>query len=170
MTVTLETERLILRQPQPKDWEGFRDFSMSDRAAGIGGPYTLGYAWRMFAAELGHWDIRGYGMFAVTTKDDDTALGFVGPWYPADWPETEIAWMVWDKAEGKGIAFEAAQAALDYAFNTLGWDTAVSYIAPGIDRSVALAQRLGAAHDPDAPQPKPDAPCHVYRHPKPEAA
>ena len=169
MTPTLTTERLILRRPNGGDWPRVRDFFMSDRAEHIGGPHTLGKAWRNFAAEVGHWDILGFGMWAVTLKGDDTVLGLIGPWCPADWPETEIGWLIFDGSEGKGIAFEAARAAVDHAFSVLGWDTAVSYIDPANTRSRALAERLGATYDPNAPQPKPDEPCLVYRHPKPEA-
>ena len=48
--LTLPTGRLTLRRPHPSDWNACRDFFMSDRAAGIGGPYDLGKAWRAFAA------------------------------------------------------------------------------------------------------------------------
>lgn len=164
----LETVRLILRRPNGSDWPQARDFFTSDRATGIGGPLTLGKAWRSFAAEIGHWDILGYGMWAVTRRGDDTAVGLIGPWCPADWPETEIGWMIWaDDLEGTGIATEAARAAIDHAWQVLGWSTAVSYIAPDNTRSIRLAERLGAVHDPDAPQPKPETPCLVYRHPAP---
>lgn len=166
----LTTDRLILRRPQPKDWEPFRDFLMSERSKGVGGPQPLGAAWRAFAAELGHWEIRGYGMWTVTRKGDDTGIGMIGPWVPDDWPETEIGWMIWSAdAEGTGIAFEAAAAAVDHAWHVLKWDTVVSYVAYDNTRSAALARRLGAEIDPDAPQPKPEKPCNVFRHPKPEA-
>lgn len=169
MSAHLTTERLILRAPQPADWEPFRDFIMSERSKGIGGPHDLGKAWRAFAAEVGHWQIFGYGMWVVTMKGSDAGIGMVGPWTPADWPETEIGWMVWsDKVEGKGIAREAAEAAIAHAWNELQWDTIVSYVAHDNHRSAALAEKLGAVVDPDAPQPKPDEPCLVYRHPKPE--
>jgi RimJ/RimL family protein N-acetyltransferase len=168
MTHTLETERLILRKPKACDWDGFKTFAMSDRAIGIGGPHNLGKAWRSFAAEIGHWDMLGYGMFAVTQKGDDTAIGLVGPWAPADWPENELAWMVWGNVEGKSVAYEAATATRDFVFHTLGWETAVSYVDEGLDRSAALAVRLGAHLDPNAKSPV-GKPSLVYRHPKPEA-
>jgi RimJ/RimL family protein N-acetyltransferase len=163
----IETANLILRRPVASDWESYRAFTMSPRSATLGGPYSLGRAWRNFAAEFGHWDIRGFGMFAVTRKGSDEALAMIGPWYPGDWPETEVGWMVLsDKAEGKGLAFEAADAAIDHAYKVLGWDTVVSYVAPGNTRSARLAERLGAVVDPSAPQPKPEEPCLVYRHPR----
>src|SRR5690606_7819868 len=120
--------RLILRPPAPQDWDAFRDFMMSDRATAFGGHKNLGKAFRSFAAELGHWQINGFGMWAVTLKDDatDTARALIGPWHPPDWPEPEVGWMVLDsECEGKGIATEAAAAAVDYAYRVLGWSTVV---------------------------------------------
>ncbi len=166
----LTTDRLILRKPDARDVDAIVSFFMSERGASVGGPYSLAKAWRQCAAEIGHWDIRGYGMFAVTTKDNDDIIGLIGPWFPEDWPETEIGWMMFEGSEGKGYAFEAAQAAVAHAYETLGWDTVVSYIAEDNTRSIALAQRLGAQHDPSAPQPMPGKPCLVYRHPTPQEA
>ena len=170
----IETARLTLRRPLPRDWEAFRDFMLSDRATMFGSHGHLGRAFRAFAGELGHWEIRGYGLFAVTRRgespEQDRALALVGPWNPPDWPETEVGWMVLDRAvEGTGIAREAAEAALGYAWGTLGWPTVVSYILEGNDRSVRLAERLGARLDPDAPRPEaPGKTVLVYRHPRPE--
>jgi RimJ/RimL family protein N-acetyltransferase len=161
----LKTDRLVLRRPTADDWPAFHDFMMSDRSAAFGLDHDLGRIWRAFAAELGHWEIFGYGMWAVTRLGDDTALGLVGPWSPPDWPETEIGWMILsDTVEGSGIATEAAMAAVDHAFNVLGWDTVVSYIAPDNTRSIRLAEKLGAVLDTDAIGPKADT--LVYRHPK----
>lgn len=169
-TPTLETERLVLRGPKPSDADIFIAFYGTDRARFVGGPMGPKGAWGFFATEIGHWTIRGYGMFVVTLKGDDTPLGIVGHWCPHGWPETEIGWVLFDKEnEGKGIAYEAAKACIDHAWNVLKWDTIVSYISFGNDASVALAERLGAVKDSAAPQPKPDDPCFVYRHPKPDA-
>ena len=165
-TRTIETERLNLRAPTAEDWPVMRDFFMSDRAAFVGGPYTLAKAWRHFAAEIGHWVIKDFGMWAVTDKSDGTLYGLVGPWCPDDWPEQEVGWVITHAAEGKGIAYEAATAVVRDCFDTLGWSTVVSYIDPDNTRSIKLAERMGAVLDADAPQPKPDQPCLVYRHPK----
>ena len=169
MIQPIETERLILRRPAPRDQDICVDFFMSERAVGVGGPFNLHAAWRHFAYELGHWEINGFGMWAVTMKGDDTILGLIGPWFPADWPEREIGWMVFGNAEVKGIAFEAAEAAIKHARTTLGWTNFVSYIDKDITRSIVLAERLGATLDKDAKGP--DAhPCLVYRHPIEEVA
>ncbi|SEM99398.1 Protein N-acetyltransferase, RimJ/RimL family [Loktanella fryxellensis] len=168
---TLQTSRLTLRHPDAGDWGAFRDFMMSDRAAQFTQNGDLGRAWRSFAAELGHWDIFGYGMWAVTLRGDRTALGLIGPWTPPDWPEPEIGWMIFDPAtEGTGIATEAARASLTYAFNALGWTTAVSYIHPDNARSIALAERLGAVRDASATRPAAYPDSAVWRHAAPHTA
>lgn len=166
----IETARLRLRRPEPRDWEAFRDFMMSDRGHEFGSHRNLGKAFRSFAAELGHWDILGFGMFVVEEKATGATVALVGPWNPPDWPEREIGWMVLSaEAEGKGIAREAAEAALDHIWRVLKWDTVVSYIAKGNDRSVALAERLGARLDPAAAGPEAAGrTVLVYRHPRPE--
>ena len=49
--------------------------------------------------------------------------------------------------EGKGYATEAAMAALTYAYDSLGWTTAISLVAPPNDGSRKVAQRMGATRD-----------------------
>lgn len=168
MSMTLQTTRLILREPNPSDWPTFRDFFASDRAIGVGGPLSAGKAWRHFAAELGHWQFHGFGMWAVTQRGSDQCIGLIGPWCPPDWPENEIGWMLFaDNLEGTGIATEAATAAVSHAFDALGWDTVVSYVGPNNTRSAGLAEKLGARLDPAAPKPDAYPDTLVFRHPKP---
>ncbi|UXU73899.1 MULTISPECIES: GNAT family N-acetyltransferase [unclassified Paracoccus (in: a-proteobacteria)] len=165
-TPVLTTPRLVLRAPQAADWPVWRDFARSERAAWVGGPLRAeGQAWRAFGHIIGHWVLRGFGMFTVTERDSGAALGAVGPWFPDGWPEPELGWTLWDPAvEGRGIAQEAALAAREFAARKLGWTTAVSYILPANHRSAALARRLGATPDPAAAHPGTE-PCQVWRHP-----
>lgn len=169
-TPVLETERLILRAPAARDWPEWDAMMQSARARFVRpGDYAEALSWRGFGHAIGHWVLRGFGNFVVTRKGDDTAIGAAGPWFPAGWPEREIGWSIWSAAaEGKGYAAEAARAARAYAYDTLGWDTAVSYVAPENARSIALAERLGAVRDANAATPG-DAPAIVFRHPHPEA-
>ena len=165
----IETQNLILRRPEARDIDAIVTFFMSPRAVTLGGPFALGPAWRIGATVLGHWAIRGFGLFAVTRKTDDRTIGLIGPWYPIDWPETELGWTILaDDLEGQGVAFEAAQASRDFAFDVLKWSTAVSYIKSANARSIALAERLGAKVDPTAALPASftEIPHVVYRHPR----
>lgn len=165
-TPRLETERLVLRGPEGPDWEGWARLALSERAQHIGGPYSRETAFRAWGHVIGHWAMRGFGSFVITRKDTGQAIGHCGPWFPEGWPEHELGWTIWSREdEGQGYAFEAASAARDHAFHTLGWRTAVSYIDDGNLRSIALARRLGATQDETAPKPDHDAPpILVFRH------
>ncbi|MFN3936011.1 MAG: GNAT family N-acetyltransferase [Gemmobacter sp.] len=144
----IETARLRLRGPQIGDFPVWADCAASDRARHIGGPMNRGMAWRAFCHLVGHWPLRGYGMFVFCDRDSDAPLGMCGPWFPEEWPEPEIGWTIWvPEAEGRGLAFEAALAARRFAYRTLGWTTAISLIAAANTRSQALARRMGCAPD-----------------------
>ena len=166
----LETARLVLRKPVPADADAFMAFYKTDRSHMSGGPLCERQAWQAFAADFGHWAMLGFGRFIVTLKRSGAPVGLVGHYAPHPRPENEVGWVLFDRAyEGKGIAREAAQACIDYAWRVLECDTIVSYIDARNTASIRLAERLGATLDQSAPQPKPDTPCLVYRHPRPEA-
>lgn len=164
MQPVLHTDRLILRPPVADDLAGFTAYRMSDRARHSGGPSSDVEAWQLFAMIMGHWQLLGFGLWTVTLKDG-RAIGSVGCLFPAGWPEREIGWHIWNAAdEGKGYAFEAANAALDHAFGALGWESAASFIAPANTASRALAERLGARIDPHRKGLAPDD--LVFVHPR----
>ncbi len=164
----LETERLTLRAPEAADFPHLAPFVMSDRARFVGGgaDKDITHAWRVHAILTGHWALRGAGVFVCVRKDTGAPVGSMGPWYPEGWPEKELSWTVWDEAaEGQGFATEAMRRIRRYAYDDLGWTTAVSYIDAANARSIALAERLGCVLDGTAHGPHPDD--LVYRHPSP---
>lgn len=161
---SLQTERLILRAPAPRDYDAFCAFRRSPRSAGIGGPFPQDGAFTGFAALIGHWHLRGFGRWIVAGRDSDEPLGIVGPFFPDDWPEPEIAWSLFDGAEGRGIAQEAAIAARAFAYKVLGWTTAMSAIMAGNQRSVALAKRLGCTPEGSFEHPA-FGTLEIWRHP-----
>jgi len=161
----LYTERLKLRGLQPCDTEAFLAYFQSKRAAHTGGPMTAKTAWRHLAANVGHWGLRGFGMFAATRRDSDDIIGIFGHWFPHGWAEREIGYVLFNAAdEGQGLASEAVKACRKHAFDTLGWDTAVSYIAAENTASMRLAERVGAIRDDAAPQPDTAYEVVIYRH------
>ncbi len=161
----LETERLVLRGPAPEDYPDFRATFSSYRSRFMGGPLNAYEAWMLYAAEIGHWEIRGYGMWMVHLKEDDSTVGMAGGWFPAKWPEREIAWIIWPDKAGHGYALEAADLVRRYFYKNQGWENAVSYLDPKNLDSIRLAERLGCKRDPDAPTV--DGNDVVYRHPSP---
>lgn len=170
MTQTLETDRLRLSVPTPDMFDHVADFLGSDRAAYVGGPMHRYQAWNSFCAQLGHWQLRGYGLFAVTDSSDGALCGMIGLYNPDGWLAPEIGWWITNPAkEGKGIAMEAALRARSHAYDTIGWTEAFSVIAPDNTRSIALAERMGATLDRRDVTPT-GKPALIYRHPTPAEA
>ncbi|MDQ2090685.1 GNAT family N-acetyltransferase [Marimonas arenosa] len=163
---TLETARLILRAPQESDFEYEREFYASEASQFVGGPQPKHRTWRMLALFLGHWALRGYGFWALEDKDTRTYQGRVGLWFPHGWFEREIGWTLMPHGQGKGYATEAALAARAHAYDVLGWDTAISQIAPGNDPSKAVARRLGARFEQVYDDPE-YGPIEIWRHLEP---
>jgi RimJ/RimL family protein N-acetyltransferase len=104
-------------------------------------------AWRQMAMLAGHWELRGFGMWAVEERASGDFVGRVGLHFPEGWPDREVGWALARPFWGKGLAVEAARAALTHAFTELGWDAAISLIAPDKARSIRLAERLGERFD-----------------------
>ena len=164
-----ETGRIRLRAPRFEDLDAFYRFRSSERAAGVGGPHPdKAEALVKLESLMGHWQTRGYGRWLVADRETDAPLGVVGLMYPLDWPEPEIAWSLFDGAEGRGLAYEAAVFSRAYAYEVLGWRTAISCTTPDNTRSKALALRMGATYEGDYNPPA----CGLmngWRHLGPEA-
>ncbi|MEX5727461.1 RimJ/RimL family protein N-acetyltransferase [Rhodovulum iodosum] len=163
----VDTPRLILRAPVAEDYQLFEATLTSHRARFMGGPLNPYEAWMLFAAEMGHWQINGFGLWTATARDSGEVLGMAGPWQPKGWPEPELAWLLWPRGEVLDIGVEAVAAARDWCYATLGWSTLVSYLAPKDIRAVKLAEALGAR--PDDTAATVDSRDIVYRHPSPDA-
>ena len=164
---TLETDRLTLRAPGPQDHDVFAAFLGSDATQYIGGKRTEAQSWRYLCEVIGHWTMRGFGRWMVTRKGDDTAIGLVGLHEPQGWPDREVGWYIWS-GKGQGYASEAGRAARRYAYQTLGWSTAISMIDMGNEASVRVALAMGAVREPDYDHPG-HGPVMIYRHPDAES-
>lgn len=143
----IRTERLILREVDPeRDFDGWAR-AMADentvRYLGVQ-PMSRAEAWRNMALVIGHWAIRGYGSFSVEDRKTGDWVGRVGPWFPHGWPAPEVGWTIAPDRVGRGYATEAARAALDFAFDGLGWTQVIHIIMKGNEPSIAVARKLGS--------------------------
>nr|WP_319385624.1 GNAT family N-acetyltransferase [uncultured Roseibium sp.] len=159
---TLRTARLILRPMTMGDWPAYFDFMQSRRSTGMGGPFDRKMAWALFCHDMAQWALMGNGGLMIEDAASGACLGQVGINYGPLFPEHELGWFVYPEAEGKGIAFEAAQGLLAWARTDLKPPGLVSYVDEDNLRSRQLAERLGGVLDADAERP--DLNDLVYRH------
>ncbi|AEI66883.1 GNAT family N-acetyltransferase [Corallococcus macrosporus] len=141
----LETARLLLRPPLAEDLEGFAALMADPESARfIGGVQPRTMAWRNLCVMAGAWSLQGFAMFSVLEKATGAWVGRVGPWKPEGWPGTELGWALLRAHWGKGYATEAAAAAMDWAFEHLGWTDVIHCIVPENLASQEVARRLGS--------------------------
>ena len=143
----LSTERLILRGFVPDDVDPYARM-MADpevtRHLGDGQPLSRADAWRQLALLIGHWELRGFGLWAVEERATGRFVGRIGCFEPEGWPGFEIGYVLAREAWGRGLASEGAAASLAYARETLRRDAIISLIRPANGRSIAVAEHLGA--------------------------
>ena len=141
----LTTERLILRPPVAEDFDPWAAFMADEEATRfIGGRLERALAWRGFMTVAGAWAIQGFGMFSVIERSTGRWVGRLGPWRPEGWPGTEVGWGLAREAWGRGYATEGSAAAIDWAFESLGWTDVIHCIDPGNTASERVAERLGS--------------------------
>ena len=146
---TIETERLLLRAWQQFDYPPMRDYYSNPKMTEyLGGVQDAESAFRQMATYLGHWQLFGFGYWALEEKTTSHFVGGCGLWKSPQWPEIELGYWLLPDFHGKGIALEAAQAAKDYAFKTLNLNTLVSYIDADNKSSIRLAEKLGGQAEP----------------------
>jgi RimJ/RimL family protein N-acetyltransferase len=141
----LETDRLLLRKWRSDDFEPFALMCADEEIMRYlrGRTFNRLEAWNHMAALIGHWELLGYGHWAVEEKASGEFAGRIGFMNPADWPGFELGWILARKFWGKGYATEGARHALQYAFDELDKGHVISLIHPENKASIRVAERLG---------------------------
>ena len=141
----LETDRLILRMWRNEDFAAYEKMCADPEIMKyLGGRiFDRLEAWRHMAFLVGHWELRGYGHWAVEEKESGKFVGRIGFLNPEGWPGFEVGWTLAREFWGKGYATEGARRALDYAFHDLDKDHVISLIHPENKNSIKVAERLG---------------------------
>ena len=125
----IETERLLLRLPEPGDAEAVAEhISDPEVMRYIGTTGTLADAVERIGQMRRAWDEDGFGGFVVVRRDNGDVVGRVGllAWDPRTWhhatrreigddAEVELGWTLGRAAWGQGFATEAATAVRDWA-------------------------------------------------------
>lgn len=142
----LETERLILRMYRLDDFKDHlrlcADPDIMKFLTG-GKPMSRLEAWRHMAYLVGHWELLGYGYYAVEEKASGRFVGRIGLTNPEGLPGIELGWIIAPEFQGQGFATEGARALLAHAFNEMEWDHVISAIHPDNKPSIRVAERLG---------------------------
>lgn len=143
---TLKTERLVLRMLREDDLDEYAAMAADPevtRYLGDGSTLARADAWRQMAMILGHWRLRGYGMWAAEEISTGRLAGRIGFFNPEGWPGFELGWTLRREFWGRGYATEGARAALEYGFTEMNRERVISLIRPANAPSIRVAERLG---------------------------
>ncbi len=91
----LTTDRLLMREFRPDDFDAYAEM-MTDadvsRHLMDGRPLSRAEAWRQMAMFIGHWELRGFGLWAVEERATRKFIGRIGCLMPEGFPAFEIAY------------------------------------------------------------------------------
>lgn len=162
---TIETERLFLRPFRSKDWKDMLQYYSDAEAIRYttGRTLTENETWQKVATSIGHWQIFGYGPYAIEHKATQRVIGTTGPWFPIDWPSPEIKWALSKEYWGQGLATEAVKAVQKMVWQHLPDIAFISLIDSRNQASIRLAEKVGAQLESE--RPFRGGLWYLYRHP-----
>lgn len=148
----LTTARLTLRPWRPSDRDGLWRMQSDPRTMEFLMPVPDRAASDAVADRAeAHFARHGFGLWVVEAPGVTDFAGYCGlvhvPYAEHFTPAVEIGWRFDPAFWDRGYATEAARAALDFGFETLGLEEIVAITVPANLRSRAVMERLGMVRD-----------------------
>jgi ribosomal-protein-alanine N-acetyltransferase len=149
----LETPRLLLRPFTSDDAEDHARIYAKPEVTRFlaGGPFLGPAAAQRSRAALDvfmrHWDEHGFGVWAVVDKRTRVLIGQCGLKYLPERPEVEILYALDTPYWGRGLASEAAEAALRYGFEVARLERIVAVALPEHGASRRVMEKVGLTYE-----------------------
>jgi RimJ/RimL family protein N-acetyltransferase len=150
---TIETPRLLLRSHHLDDFADYVAlWADPDVVRYISEtPATREQSWTKMLRSAGHWHHLGFGFMAIEEKETGRFIGEAGfhearrDVTPSVEGTLETGWILFPNCHGKGYAFEAVTALIQWAKANFPDLPMTSIIHPDNGRSLKLAGKLGFA-------------------------
>jgi RimJ/RimL family protein N-acetyltransferase len=157
----VETERLLLRGWRAGDADALAAINADPevmRFIGTGARLDRGRSDQLLARFAREWEECGFGLWALQERTaPDALLGFCGLSVPTFLPEVlpavEVGWRLARDAWGRGVATEAARAALAFGFGAAGIAEIIAIVDPRNARSLRVCAKLGMTPRADRVHP-----------------
>ncbi|HBL14831.1 MAG TPA: N-acetyltransferase [Cyanobacteria bacterium UBA11162] len=146
MTLTLETQRLLLKPILESDLEILhtiltnsyvRKYLCDDEII------PLERVKEMVIENQKNFQEKRFGLWFIHTKREKEIIGVVGLWYFFDEEQPQLLYALLPEATKKGYATEAATKILDYSFNELGYQYLLASCDQPNVESEKVAQIIG---------------------------
>jgi RimJ/RimL family protein N-acetyltransferase len=145
--IIARTDRLVIRRLRHDDLDDFYALCgdpVAMRYMGDGQPLTAEQTRKWIEVSLANYIERGWGCFAVTTRDNNRLIGFCGFARPSDRPGViELIYAFQPEQWGKGYATEAARAVIDFGFQHAGMIRIEATVNTENDPSKRVLEKAG---------------------------
>lgn len=140
--ISIETAKLILRKPEPSDFLHLVHLWKNEAVRKyLGGVVNDGMVNARIKSIQNHWESMGFGLCTVLSKNTQQIIGICGLHHSED--GIEISYMFFPEWWGKGLAYEAITASLDYGFLHLNIGKIIAITQEANSRSCSLLEEVG---------------------------
>ena len=147
MVPIIETERLILREFDINDYKSVYEFGSNVEVQQYTGDQRIVSLEEAKELIKNVWysDYKnyGYGRLAVIYKPENKIIGFAGLKYLPELDETDIGFRFLPEYWGKGLATEASNEIIKYAFDKLGLKRIIGIALPENIASCKVLEKIG---------------------------
>jgi RimJ/RimL family protein N-acetyltransferase len=146
----VRTERLILEPWRSSDWEAFRSIATDVKVMRYitgGIPWTDEQIQNFVNRQVILYFERGFCRWKLLEASTGELIGFCGAGMWHDAPDPEIGWWLAHNHWGRGLATEAARAALQDVFERVGLERLISIARPDNTASIGVMKKLGLQFD-----------------------
>jgi ribosomal-protein-alanine N-acetyltransferase len=146
----IQTERLILDSWRSSDWTEFRPIATDPevmRYINGGIPWTDEQVQNFVYRQIMLRSARGFCRWKLLDASTGELIGFCGAGIWRDVPDPEIGWWIARRYWGRGLATEAARAALDDALERVCLRRIISIARPENTASIGVMKKLGLRFD-----------------------
>ena len=144
MAVTLESDRLMFRDWSDTDLPAFHRICSDPRVmefVGDGQPWSLKTTEEFISRATSSLKELGFCQRPLIHKADAVLVGYCGFLQSEEGPE--IGWSLAPAFWGRGLATEAASAALEHGFQKLGFQRVIATVQSGNRASIRVIEKLG---------------------------
>ncbi|GLV60926.1 N-acetyltransferase [Dictyobacter sp. S3.2.2.5] len=144
--IVFETERLLVRYLRADDFESFYALCSDPevmRYMGDGEPLTAEQTRDWIDISKNNYQMRGYGCFAIVSRQDQQMIGFGGLARPARNPYLEIIYAFKKSCWGQGLASEFVKGLLKACFELWHLPRVEATIDPRNQASVKVVEKAG---------------------------
>lgn len=148
---TLQLDDFTMRSLQPADLDAlaaiWADPEVTRFLPSRGVPIPRENAEKSLKSFINHWQQRGYGVWAIIENDSARMVGYCGLRYLDEIDEVEVLYGLAKEYWGRGIATQAAKAAVSYGFNVANLDKLIAMALPNNFASRRVIEKAGLQYE-----------------------